>query len=336
MNRILAQIHTQALNPKTPIHNLFEFMFVHNRSTKRPELMDSIKGLNLDQVFRAIAVRYFRKFPYNLDDQDRTDVIIDALNHTLSANAIQAFDPKQDFVKYFGHIFGLKLITELKALATRKTREKDNLDDDEYSFEDQMDARNPGGNTLEDGIIYKDLIKKLDAFIKAKPNGAKIAAMLPYLIAGEQSSDIAKKLGISPGAVSQWLTKLREFILEFARSTKNDLLVRLITEVGKQRRHDADADAGFLTELLKQYKKKRSSDEPEEDYSRNPVGQMSRIQVKAMDDVLADDALVSRAQNVNLSQTEQEQEIDDLIASLRIADDILDNGHGKLSLMTVK
>lgn len=335
MNRILAQIHTQALNPKTPIHNLFEFMFVHNRQTKRPELMDSIKGLVLDQVFRAIAVKYFRKFPYNLDDQDRTDVIIDALNNTLTAQAIKAFDPKQDFVKYFGHIFGLKLITELKALATRKTRERDNLDDDEFSFEDQMDSRNPGGNTLEDAVVYKDLIKKLEAFIKAKPNGAKIAALLPYLIAGEASGDIAKKLGISAGAVSQWITKLREFILEFAKSTNNDLLIRLITEVGKQRRHDADADAGFLTELFKQYKKRKSS-EGQESFSRNPVGELARIQIKAMDDILCDDALVRRAQDSSLSQTQQEKEIDDLIASLQLADDVLDNGHGTLSLIMIK
>lgn len=334
MNRILAQIHTQALNPKTPIHNLFEFMFVHNRQTKRPELMESIKGLNLDQVFRAIAVKFFRKFPYNLDDQDRTDVIIDALNVTLAPNTIKGYDTSQDFVKYFGHIFGLKLITELKALATRKTREKDNLDDDEFSFEDQMDARNPGGNPMEDALVYKDLIKKLDSFIKAKPQGAKIAQMLPFLIAGESSQDIAKKLNISAGAVSQWLTKLRELILEFARTTNNDLLIRLITEVGKQRRHDADADAGFLTELFKQYKKRKST--TEEGFTRNPVGELAKIQIKAIDDILCDDSLVRRAQDVHLSQTDQEKEIDDLIASLQLADDVLDNGHGTLSLIKIK
>lgn len=336
MHPILSKINI-AVNPRTPIQNFFEFMIGSNSSTKRPELLTLIKGMSLDKAFGAMSQKYFNKNPFHLDPEERQDMIIDALHAVVTKKTIDAYDPtKAPFIGYFGRMFELRLINELKAYTQRKTIERDNYGDggaDGESDEEHMDRMNsePSGEDIEHAIQYKQLVQQLDAFIRKQPNGDRIAELLPMLISGESSGDIAKALGISPGAVSQWLKKLKEYIEAYAVKTKNALLLKLIQGLSNQRRH-ADGDSAFFLNLFKQYKKVRSEDETS---PRTPVGQVSRITIKSIPDMMSDEFRTQTASNPAIATSELEAELDGLIAELRLADDVLETGPGKLSLLRV-
>lgn len=338
MHNLLAHINAHVgYSSKTPIKNLFEFCFTKQSQTKRPDAWDRIKDMDLDTAFKKIAGNIFRKNPFHLDPQEKDDLIIDALNEVLSSpSAVKSYDVSQDFISFFGRIFQLKLISQMQEYTRRKTTEKDNFDDTNMTTEERMDLMGDTedhGNDLDNYLQFKQLLQQLDKFLKKTPQGAKIAPMLPMLIEGYSSKEIAQEMGISPGAVSQYLSKLKDAIAEYAKQTKNALLLRLVEELAGQRKH-ADSETQPLLNLFTLYQKKRthSQDTP----IRQPSGEVSRIQLSTHVDPYSDSTRLSLLNGEDyVSEEEQQAQIDALIADLQASDDVLDLGDNRITTLRI-
>lgn len=344
MNRIIAQINSIAANPRTPIKNFFEFMLGTNRQTKRPELLPLMNGIDIDKVFMTLALKEGKKNPFHIDNESLMDLILDALTGVLSANAIKSYDPAtREFVPYFGTMFQYRMRTEFHQYAQQKNKERDNRDDSEIGDDDYYDHhQDHHDNSPHHEMEYKKMLGDMLQKLGRERNGPQMQKMLQMLIEGHNSADIAEELGISKPAVSQWIEKLKEFIIEYAKYTKNDLLSTLMHGIMGSRttKSSADSDTKPLFKLFHDYKKKTGHDElldesSQPTFNRTPVGSITKLRVVQNDDITSKAYRLSMAEDPESSSSSHEDELDRLNEILSSADDIIEQGN-RVSSVFVK
>src|ERR1017187_5289470 len=244
-----------------------------------------------DDFLNPIAYNLIRKNPIHIDSGDYPDLIMAALMNITSLeiskfNRQGQWPDKQNssFPKYIAHFFQMRMINPvLQSLFNKNKRttykpSSDNRTDDEW-----MDSRRSHPSFDGEGEIqYKDLVQKLIQYLKSKPDGRYYETMFPMLLNGSSSGEVAQKLGVSEGLISRYLTRMKEEIMSFAKSTNNNELFDLMSGYLHKRRHtlrtaDND-DFAALREVFETYRRKVGSIKVAEDDSYYYENRPSRHQ----------------------------------------------------------
>lgn len=235
-----------AFSPKL-IAELFRSEF---RKLKKEDLIPA--DIDLNKVFKQISESVFRKAPLNIDADDKEFMVLEALAQVVTRDTISKFDSEKDFVKYFGGMFQLRLITLAKQHVTRLIREQNESqyggDDDARSI---LESHSPlDSKTPEKEVSYDKMLKEINTLLNRESSKKILVPLFNLLLEGHSNTEVAEILNISKGAVSQNLDKLRDFLKEYAIHSNNTLLAHLLVEFGKYKKHSRIGSEAVAAEVV--------------------------------------------------------------------------------------
>lgn len=343
------------------ITEFFKWLLSTNPKTRYPELWEAIQntGVNLDSLFKGLASKQVGGLRFKPDREEIEDMIQDVLMQVVTEKTIKAWDGKADPVKYFGGMFSLRMINQVRDWVTRKTREEqemgDSDDEERGTRQDELDRRDTrldtNDNPLEGYVQTRDLLKGLSNFFKTKPQNQQewLIPMLSDLIEGYSLTDIADNLGVSKTILSRRLAYLGQYIGEYAQKTGNELLKNLLQKYLLSKKHSFSAKDEDWLKLFSDYDKKkigkpnlsidgRSFEESVEGTLlskpiREPSGEVRAITKKTMSDPYDNSTLSKALIESTISAEALQSAVGDSVKSLLSFEDIVELDSGELSAL---
>ena len=204
-------------------------------------------ALDYDKIFRGIARNMFARAYIQIPEEDREDLLMDCLLRTITPETVSKFDPTRDPIKYFGGMLQLNLMSAIKTYTTRhmkNVKPKNDLDMTSEEFQDFLDSKttNTPKQNVHNVVEYNILVDGIKKFLEKQRDGHYMTQLFDLSLQGYPSKEIAQKLvqpngtvGVSPAIVSRHFVRLKEYLLEYADETGNDLLWNLVEDMATKR-----------------------------------------------------------------------------------------------------
>lgn len=304
---------------KQPLAELIQFMLTKNPATKNPEMAKIFEAekATADRYLMGIASKRFSRSPYGIDASEAASIVMDEmLEHVLTKDNIAKFQG-QRVLPYLGTILDRSVLNYLLRHKDQKNKVRDNMDTTDDLMDTMVDhGKNPNRNP-EETVQADQLYRGITQYLMKQSRGKEFVAMFNFMIEGYSSQEIADKLGISKSGVSSWTTKLKLYLLEYAKQTKNNHLEVLLGDLGN-RRNSATDDIQNLRNVFIKYKKKRGEVD-------QPAGVVSLIQCLAFVDMESEDYRVQAAQDPKRAQSEELDRLDEINRILTNSDDVAED-----------
>lgn len=313
MKKIIIATVTAA---KQPLAELIQFMLTKNPATKNPEMAQIFQSekASADRYLMGIAKKRFIRSPYGIDPSEEVSIVLDEMmQHVLTPENIQKFQGQRT-LPYLGTILDRSLLNYLARNKDQKNKVRDNISPDE-DMDSQIDhSRNPNRNP-EDIAHADQLYAGITKFLLKQNRGKEFVLMFNFMIEGYSSQEIADRLKISKGAVSQWTGKLKAYLLDYAHQTKNSHLEALLGDLGGRRNSATDEMQG-LRNVFIQYKKKKGQDQS------TPAGKVSLIDILGFEDLDAEEYQIKAVQNPGLAPSSEAERLNAMNRILTSSGDV--------------
>jgi len=305
---------------------------------KAGRIEDFDESIDYDRIFGGMAFKLIRKNPFDINEDDRVDMIHDALLQVINKKTVKKYDAKKDIVKFFGGMFQKRMIDQLRAYTTRRVREKELQQKEDFTQEETQEyLRNkvdaPKQESPQDEIEFRELQDGLLKFLMKQRDGDWQRKLWVGLMKGMSNKEIAEQLDVSPAFITKKLKNLQGYVLEFADSTDNDLLADLMKQMGGRRRSQdlfeaKDDEATLLFKIFKKYKKVVG-------HTHKPAGSISKVLKKNYADHESYDYIVGRILDSNVTTSQFQSELDTFFDELEAMDDLIEEGDRLIGLKVI-
>jgi DNA-directed RNA polymerase specialized sigma subunit len=305
--------------------------FIEDQFEKVGRSEDFDDTFDYDRIFKGIAGKLARSTPWSVPRDVLEDMIKDSLLKVVNEKTVKKYDEKKDPIKFFGGMFQLKMITAMKQWNSRRMKEiRKPRNEDDFPDSKQTDFLRNKYHQEEgpDQIVeYKVLLEGLKKHFERKPE-KHLNSMLDMMLQGFKGKEMAEELKVSPSIVSRWVGRMKNYILEYAQTTRNGLLLNLMSEKLMKRRTAGEED--LLVQVFKEYDKVASEGTATHHEGREPAGEVSRVVKKSFDDVTDPEYLAKEALNNTTTRRQFKEKISEQMQELDMMDDVIEDDTGKL------
>lgn len=299
--------------------------FIKDQFKKAGRIEDFDDSIDYDRVLGGMAGKLIRRNPFNINKDDQIDMIHDALLNVINQKTVKNYDASRSIVAYFGGMFQKRMIDQLRRYTTRKVKEKELQDKEDFTKDEQMEyLKNKDQRreeTPEEVVEFRDLEKNLLKYLMKQRDGDYQRKLWVGLQKGMSSKDIAKKLGVSGAFISKKLKNLQRYVMEFAQKTNNNLLADLMKQMGRKRSNEVieskEDEVETLFNIFQEYKKRVGS-------FRDSVGETSRVLKKVFPDCEGYDHIVSRILDSSITTKEMQAELEGFFDEIIDMDDLVE------------
>lgn len=308
------------------------------RKTKRyNEWMDIYANYDFDKILTSVGNRAISasgaEVPYDM----REDLMHDALIKTATEDVLRKFDStKANLLTYLARVFRFRIIDEVRRYKTQESgieqapKDSDVNEERRLEYLNEQTERTVEHAPTEEKVNFKLLIEDFEDFLSSQKRGEILVAILKGTLSGEKLGDIASKLKMHQSQLSRYVKEFKDYLLEYAKESENDLLYGMALEFMRKKTSAESDDYDTLQKLIQEYQKHPSveaGEEKEKLATRVPVGETITIKRKPIPSL--ENLTKEVVQDPTISTNQATENVDTYLQDLLNMDELIEDS-GKI------